>query len=282
MTPGRRGTWGGLEATRSFWRARYVVVHQTLPGRRYLAVPPWKVVLFRHEPPEVVADWPEKSMRWARFMRPAFQQSFASGRIPMVATWWINMDYDALSALAPPPKRRSLSCITSAKRWLPGHRRRLEFVRTLAAEHGDGVDIFGRGLESLYMGPAYKGPLERDSGFPLGRDCKYDGLRDYRYALCIENARHRNYYTEKVVDAWLSWTVPIYWGCPNLADYYPRESFIEFDITAPNAADEVIRRAREPISPLTMAAIAEARHLALNRYSTWGTVQHLLDEGLLS
>jgi hypothetical protein len=79
----------------------------------------------------------------------------------------------------------------------------------------------------------------------------------------------------------LSWTVPIYHGCPNLADYYPRESFVAIDITEPGAVDEVVRRSREPVDAVTMAAIAEARSLALNRYSTWGTVQHLLATGRL-
>ena len=280
MTPGRGGVWGALAATRSLWGADYVVVHQGLPGRYYHVVPPWKTLLFRHEPSYVEPNWPRRSVWPTRLFPPAFQQSFLSGGVPMVATWWINMDYDTLIALRPPPKSKPLSCIASAKADVAGHRLRLELLTALAARYAADIDIFGRGLESRIRGPAYKGPLERDAGFPLGPQCKYDGLRDYRYSLCVENGRERNYYTEKIVDAWLSWTVPIYWGCPNLSEFYPRESFIEVDISRPDAADEVVRRAREPVSRLTMEAIAEARHLALNRYSTWGTVQHLLDAGL--
>ncbi|MGD9764970.1 MAG: glycosyltransferase family 10 [Candidatus Binatia bacterium] len=278
MTPGRGGRWGALAATRSLWRARYVVVHHGLPGRRYSALPPWRLLLFRHEPSHFDPHWPEGWLWSARFVPPAYQQSFGTGRVPMVATWWINMDYDDLSALRPPPKTRLLSCIASAKTMIDGHRQRLAFLHALAARHGSAVDIFGRGLESQRLGAAYKGELDRDAGFPLGRRCKYDGLRDYRYSLCIENGRERNYCSEKIIDAWLSWTVPIYWGCPNLSEFYPREAFVELDITAPDAADEVIRRSREPVSRVTMEAIAEARYLALNRYSTWGTVQHLLNE----
>jgi hypothetical protein len=280
MTPGRRGAWGRLTATRSVWRAHYVVVHQGLPGRRYWVIPPWKTLLLRHEPSYVVPHWSPRSVWPARLGRPAFQQSFASGTVPRVATWWINMDYDTLVGLPPPPKRKPLSAIVSAKADVAGHRLRLAFLRALAAAHRDAIDVFGRGLESEALGPAYKGPLERDTGFPLGRLCKYDGLRDYRYSLCLENGRERNYYTEKIVDAWLSWTVPIYWGCPNLADFYPRESYIELDIGAPDAAADIVRRSREPVNRLTMEAIAEARQLALNRYSAWGTVQHLLEQRL--
>lgn len=280
MTPGRRGVWGALTATRSLWRADHVVVHQGLPSRYYQFVPPWKTLLFRHEPSYIEPHWPPRSVWPTRFVRPAFQQSFLSGAVPMVATWWINMDYDTLAALPAPPKIKPLSSIASAKAEVAGQRLRLALLKVLAAEHSDAIDIFGRGLESQALGPAYKGRLDRDTGFPLGRQCKYAGLRDYRYSLCMENGRERNYYTEKIVDAWLSWTVPIYWGCPNLSEFYPRESFIELDITAPDAAAEVVRRSREPVSRLTTEAIAEARHLVLNRYGTWGTVQHLLEEGL--
>lgn len=276
MTPGRRGRWGALVAEASPWRADWVVVHQGLPGRRYHLVPPWKTLLLRHEPSCIEPYWPRRSAWPSRLFPPAFRQRFDVGDVPMVATWWINLDYDALSALRPPPKPRALSAIASAKAAVAGHRQRLAILTALAARHGDAIDIYGRGLAPLLPGVAYKGPLDRDSGFPLGRLCKYDGLRDYRYALCIENARERNYYTEKIVDAWLSWAVPLYWGCPNLADYYPREAFIPIDLEAPDAADEIARRAREPVGRLTLEAIAEARRLALDRYSAWGTVEHLL------
>lgn len=75
--------------------------------------------------------------------------------------------------------------------------------------------------------------------------------------------------------------MPLYHGCPNLADYDPRESFAEIDLDAPDAADEVIRRSREPIGPATLDAIAEARQLALDRDSAWGTLAQLFASGRL-
>ena len=276
MTPGRRGQWGDLVADPSPWRADRVVVHHAVPGWGYHLVPPWKVLLLRHEPSGIDPAWPRRSPWPSRLFPPAYRQRFDVGDVPMVATWWINLDYDALSALRPPPKPRALSAIASAKSMVAGHRQRLAILAELAARHGDAIDIYGRGLGPLLPGRAYQGPLDRDSGLPLGRLCKYDGLRDYRYSLCIENGRERNYYTEKIVDAWMSWTVPLYWGCPNLDDYYPREAFVAVDLEAPGAADEIVRRSREPVSRLTLEAIAEARRLALDRYGVWGTVRHLL------
>lgn len=276
MTPGRAGAWGGLRATRSVLGADVVVIHQGWPSRRYDAlIPPWKRILLRHEPSYVTPGWPRRSL-WPAWLPPRHVQRFDVGDVPMAATWWINMDYDTLAALPAPPKTRALSAIASAKHEFAGHRRRLAFLAALAAARPDAVDLYGTGLATRISSSAYKGALDRDTGPPLGRRCKFDGLRDYRYSLCIENGRERNYYTEKIVDAWLSWTVPLYWGCPNLADYYPREAFIEIDIDAPDAVDEAVRRSREPVSRETLEAVAEARHLALTRFGVWGTVERLV------
>ena len=38
------------------------------------------------------------------------------------------------------------------------------------------------------------------------------------FSICIENSSNRGYHTEKIIDAFLSKTVPIYWGCPNLEE----------------------------------------------------------------
>lgn len=47
------------------------------------------------------------------------------------------------------------------------------------------------------------------------------------FSICIENSSNKGYHTEKVIDAFLSKTIPIYWGCPNLEELgYDPEGFI--------------------------------------------------------
>ena len=55
---------------------------------------------------------------------------------------------------------------------------------------------------------------------------KADGLASYRYSVVIENVRERNYFTEKLIDALLCRTVPIYWGCPNIGDFMETRGMI--------------------------------------------------------
>ena len=55
---------------------------------------------------------------------------------------------------------------------------------------------------------------------------KIEGLKDYRFSLCIENSEEDNLITEKFHDAILTDTIPIYYGAPNIKDIYPEEGYI--------------------------------------------------------
>lgn len=57
-------------------------------------------------------------------------------------------------------------------------------------------------------------------GSPAPINLKEEALVDYRFSIVIENSRIDNYFTEKLVDCFLTGTVPIYWGCPNIGDYF--------------------------------------------------------------
>jgi hypothetical protein len=47
------------------------------------------------------------------------------------------------------------------------------------------------------------------------------------FTIAVENSSNRGYHTEKVIDAFLSKTFPIYWGCPNLEELgYDPNGFI--------------------------------------------------------
>lgn len=43
---------------------------------------------------------------------------------------------------------------------------------------------------------------------------------EFQFALVIENSRETNYFTEKIMDCLLTKTIPIYWGCPNISDFF--------------------------------------------------------------
>lgn len=55
---------------------------------------------------------------------------------------------------------------------------------------------------------------------------KTDGLYPYKYSIAIENSIHQDYWTEKIADCFLSYTMPIYFGCPNITDYFDKDAMI--------------------------------------------------------
>lgn len=105
----------------------------------------------------------------------------------------------------PDAKTEMCSLIASAKRNSTGHKLRHAVVDWL--RQGDHpVAVMGRGYR----------PFE----------AKSDGLAPFRYSVVIENVQEPNYFSEKLVDAVLCGTVPIYWGCPNLEQFFDTRAII--------------------------------------------------------
>jgi hypothetical protein len=46
---------------------------------------------------------------------------------------------------------------------------------------------------------------------------------DSQFHIAIENVKANNYFTEKLLDCFITKTVPIYWGCPNIDKYFDRD-----------------------------------------------------------
>ncbi len=60
------------------------------------------------------------------------------------------------------------------------------------------------------------------------RDSKIQTFKPYKFSICIENTSHQGYFTEKITDCILNKTIPIYWGCSNISDFYNQEGMITF------------------------------------------------------
>lgn len=98
---------------------------------------------------------------------------------------------------------------------------------------------------------------------PIGSDFldKFDFMSNYRFSIAAENVRSEGYVTEKIMEAFLSDTIPIYAGAPDVGMDFNLAAFLEIDecggITA--LADKAIwtdaednRRmqlAKEPVYP---------------------------------
>jgi glycosyltransferase involved in cell wall biosynthesis len=105
------------------------------------------------------------------------------------------------------PKSKMVSAVVSSKAFLPGHVKRLEFIKAIRHK----IDLFGRGM---------------------GREIpsKLDALRDYRFSVAIENVScDDNYFSEKIIDCFLTGTVPIYHGCINIGEFFDTRGILYFN-----------------------------------------------------
>lgn len=160
--------------------------------------------------------------------------------------WHFDKDISVLEHLPVPGKTKPLSCIVSSLKQLEGHRLRLSFVTNCKKEIPE-LDMFGKGINYITD--------------------KMEGLLPYRYSLAIENASIPYYFTEKINDCFLAWTVPLYHGCTNISKFFPAKSYITIDINNTRAAINKIRDiiANDDWSS-RMEALKEARELVLHRY----------------
>lgn len=139
-------------------------------------------------------------------------------------------------------------CVTVVSQKYSGHpnelySERVRAIRWFEHHHPAEFDLYGTGWDRAY----FTGKLSRlnlglqrlyqcrpaswkRSRFPSWRGpvpSKNAVMRAYKFALAYENAAFPGYITEKIFDAFFAGCIPIYIGAPDVADYIPRETFID-------------------------------------------------------
>ena len=61
------------------------------------------------------------------------------------------------------------------------------------------------------------------------RSSKIELFKDAQFSLVIENSRQANYFTEKICDCLITKTIPVYYGCPNISEYFDTTGWIILD-----------------------------------------------------
>ena len=64
----------------------------------------------------------------------------------------------------------------------------------------------------------------------------YKSMQDYRFVLAMENTARAGYITEKIINAFLASTIPIYHGTIDIMKIFNSDSFIFFNISNPEPA----------------------------------------------
>jgi hypothetical protein len=94
------------------------------------------------------------------------------------------------------------------------------------------LDLYGRGWDKLYrIPPSNKKKLSTlipKAGVQgISHAKKRECLSGYKFNICFENFLYPGYVTEKIIDAILAKTIPVYWGAPDIRLYVPSDVFID-------------------------------------------------------
>lgn len=168
--------------------------------------------------------------------------------------WHINKDYDFLNHLKVEDLRKEnkIVWVTSNQRSSVGHNRRMNFLDQIKGLSF--VDLYGRGINPI--------------------DDKWEVLHNSKYAIAYENFQNDYYWTEKIADCFLCYTMPLYFGCNSIENYFPKNSYIQLD-----PKDKHIHLFLKEIVESNqwednLAAITKARDLVLNEYQLFPFLYH--------
>lgn len=158
------------------------------------------------------------------------------------------------------PKTKNTSMIYSARQSIDGHylRHRIgDYYQSLSNEWPKfpgiklpQIELFGTGQKNE------DGSAFWDGGF----EHKSLGLIDYRFSVVIENTTDINYFTEKIIDCFLTGTVPIYWGCPNIGDFFDPRGIVHVETYEDiiNAIETLTESDYERMMPYVLANFEKA------------------------
>jgi len=158
------------------------------------------------------------------------------------------ISYDTLLAQTPLPKTKVISTICSTKQMSHTvHAKRYEFVMALKQRMTD-LDVFGRGINPV--------------------DEKSQAMDDYRYHIAIENHIEPGHWTEKLADSFLAFCLPFYFGDPDYAKAFPKDSVIPINIYNLDEAETIIRNSiAQNAYEKRLPAIIEARRRVLTQHN---------------
>ena len=176
---------------------------------------------------EVLAAWPTKAVKMA------FGSSWLLGRPLCVVE-----------------KRFGISFLCGFKDDRPGHKLRREIWKRQEELYiPRKFWISGRGGPEPVDGDNEIFPVSESSMKPAD---KWPLFAPWQFNIAVESARENDYFTEKLVDCFLSKTVPVYWGCPNIGEYFDTAGMILVE-----NADDLFNKLRA-LPPDAYAAMQDA------------------------
>ena len=171
--------------------------------------------------------------------------------------WFCDRTYSESVSTVLPPKTKTISAVCSSKQMKhTKHFARFRLISELAKAIPD-LEWYGHGVRSF------------------GKKCEV--MDPYRYHVVVENHIAPHHWTEKLSDAFLCECLPFYAGAPDLADDFPKDSFIPIPI---DDTDEAVRIVKAAVAngeyEKRREAVLEAKRMVLSKYNFWNQVAEVI------
>ena len=276
QTPGSTSKWKNIEGTESIFEADYYIIQDYTYDEleSFLSINNlWNKVY--HFGREVPGGGPIKRYKNVKEFSYLLKNSylFTKWVYPNQVNGGVSVSYDQLCNIEPPQKKELMICVQSNKTILEGHSLRLKFIEEYCRHSPEYIDIAG-GISKEERFTSLKNPIE------LEEDNKFLANLKYKYCLAFDNGQYENYFGTQFTDAILSWCVPVYWGAPNISEFFPEDSYITFDVRNMDEIDRISSIINDPQDyTRRLPALKEARNLILNKYNIWDTIDEVITTG---
>ena len=157
-----------------------------------------------------------------------------------------------------PQKTGLISVVCSNKTATEAQRIRLGLVGMLKKSLGQALHVFGRGFNPV--------------------DDKMSAIAPYKYHVVLENNYLDNCWTEKLSDAWLGWSLPLYLGAPNLGEHCPAAGFVALPAGRPEALLQAVQQSIEGnLWEARQAELAQCRNWMLETTNVFARAASLME-----
>ncbi len=235
----------------------FIAVFNTIPKNKVYTFPSKKIIFFMMEP----GIKPFHSFMYGlenkkvHLFSPVHSRTASHGFLG----WSIPKSVGELFNENPIEKTNCCSAISSKTIILPGHYQRLTYL-TYLAKSNISFDLFGRGFKTMQN--------------------KLEALIPYQYSITIENGAIPHYFTEKINDALLCWTIPFYVGAPNIHSYFPEEAVVHLPENDPKLGAEIISSVLQDSTDYSkrIDALHEARKRIIEDYNPLAKIAQVVNE----
>ena len=163
------------------------------------------------------------------------------------------LNYEFFSNFKNTEKQIELSVICSNKQNTENHKLRVEFLKILKNHFKDNLEWFGNGFNKI--------------------ENKFEVISNSKYHIVLENDSKHKLISEKLYDAEFGLYFPMYYGAPNINDYFDKNSLKTININDVNGSISTIENViKNNLYEKNLSLLTIEKKKVLNDYNLYNRI----------